>query len=320
MASADRSLIVWADSSRHKIRLVRRDDGTTWILSGKGGKGFQDGRGRVEIQTRWGSVSATTEFAQFNTPFGVSFSPSGDMVAVADSGNHAIRLIHVKDGMTQTLVGGRIGSGYKDSTKEEREASFLQPFCVCFSPNGKYLAVTELGNNRIRLVLPHKRWTCTVAGPIEGKARAFADGGAARARFNHVLHCAFSVDSNTLMVADSENCAIRMISIRDRTTLTLVGSPAMRGFANGIASAARFARPFGVSFLADNPGAFLVVADRDNVALRRVALAGGHVSTLNSQAVLSVAAQSVPAALQGVASEMMMLWLSFLLREYPSPS
>ena len=121
------------------------------------------------------------------------------------------------------------------------------------------------------------------------------------------------------MVADSENCAIRMISIRDRTTLTLVGSPAMRGFANGIASAARFARPFGVSFLADNPGA-LVVADRDNVALRRVALAGGHVSTLNSQAVLSVAAQSVPAALQGVASEMMMLWLSFLLREYPSPS
>ena len=246
----------------------------------------------MEIKTRWGSVSATTEFAQFNTPFGVSFSPSGDMVAVADSGNHAIRLIHVKDGMTQTLVGGRIGSGYKDSTKEER----------------------------IRLVLPHKRWTCTVAGPIEGKARAFADGGAAQARFNHVLHCAFSVDSNTLMVADSENCAIRMISIRDRTTLTLVGSPAMRGFANGIASATRFARPFGVSFLADNPGAFLVVADRDNVALRRVALAGGHVSTLNSQAVLSVAAQSVPAALQGVASEMMMLWLSFLLREYPSPS
>ena len=241
------------------------------------------------------------------------------MVAVADSGNHAIRLIQVKDGMTQTLVGGRIGSGYKDSTKEEREASFLQPFCVCFSPNGKYLAVTELGNNRIRLVLPHKRWTCTVAGPIEGKARAFADGVSAQARFNHVLHCAFSVDSNTLMVADSENCAIRMISIRDRTTLTLVGSPAMRGFANGTASAARFARPFGVSFLADNPGA-LIVADRDNFALRRVALAGGHVSTLNSQAVLSGAAQGVPAALQCVASEMMILWLSFLLREYPSPS
>lgn len=41
------------------------------------------------------SMLPGTTFAEMNTPYGVAFAPDCQNLAVADSGNHAIRLVKV---------------------------------------------------------------------------------------------------------------------------------------------------------------------------------------------------------------------------------
>merc|ERR1712216_945520 len=87
----DGERVIVGDTLNHCIRMVRMRDGTTSTLAGNGVCGNQNG-------------SAT--LAKFRFPRGVAVTPCGTMVAVADSGNHCVRLVHLSDGTTTTLAQG----------------------------------------------------------------------------------------------------------------------------------------------------------------------------------------------------------------------
>ncbi|XP_030382809.1 NHL repeat-containing protein 2 [Scaptodrosophila lebanonensis] len=100
-----------------------------------------------------------------------------------------------------------------------RPASNLRfPSKIARSPQGRY-AVADAGNNRVVVfsdcgVVEHK---------IGGAEAGFVDGNVQVARFNNPQGVAF-LDEHTLVVADTENHALRKISLKDSLVETLAGT------------------------------------------------------------------------------------------------
>jgi len=139
--SPDGVSIAIADAGNNVIRLIAMPaselaNATVTTLAGNSSTGFEDG------------VEAT-----FSDPRGVSFSPDGMLLAVADQGNNAIRIINIASGSTQTVAGHPpFSTQLIDRLSDGAGPSFYQPVSVSFSPNGKQIVVGDSGNHAIRLI------------------------------------------------------------------------------------------------------------------------------------------------------------------------
>jgi DNA-binding beta-propeller fold protein YncE len=74
-----------ADTSHHRI-VVTDFEGRVLMVIGSGQEGWRDGDFKM---------------AQFNSPHGLALQ--GDQLFVADSNNHAVRVIDLRKGEVQTL-------------------------------------------------------------------------------------------------------------------------------------------------------------------------------------------------------------------------
>jgi prepilin-type N-terminal cleavage/methylation domain-containing protein len=130
------------------------------------------------------------------TPNRVSFSPNGNyMAVVADNAQQSLTIFYHPEGRfedtggdLQKLTGGKFAT--QDSTRD-----------VCFSPNGKFLALPNRGSNRLRVLYhPDGRFDLSdeiqvynATGPSSSGNYAFING--------EPLTCAFSPNGNYLAVA-----------------------------------------------------------------------------------------------------------------------
>ena len=238
-----------ADRLHHQIRVFGMD-GTLRAAFGTGHPGFVNG-----------PVSA----AQFHEPAAVAIDEARQLVYVADSMNHAIRVITF-DGAVSTLAGS--GSpGDADGTGQL--ALFHQPLGVAVEPQGN-VWVADTGNNKVKMVTP-----AGVATTVAGNHSGFADGPAAQALFASPSGVAVSA-TGVVYVADTKNNAVRKLENGIVTTFAGTGH---RGFVDGPGAFAEFAAPLAVAV--DDLGGVLV-ADSDNNAVRRIAFgsAGASVTTL----------------------------------------
>ncbi|EOD20495.1 hypothetical protein EMIHUDRAFT_208373 [Emiliania huxleyi CCMP1516] len=128
--SPDGSALFVADYSNNKIRRVEVATGAVTTLAGSGEDGGADGVG---------------DAAQFCYPHGISISPDGGALFVADVDNHKIRRVEVATGEVTTLA----GSGTRGSTDGVGDASELNgPVEVALSPDGSTLLVGSNGGLR----------------------------------------------------------------------------------------------------------------------------------------------------------------------------
>jgi DNA-binding beta-propeller fold protein YncE len=218
--------------------------GEVSTLAGSGSEAHADGKGAA---------------ASFYYPAGVSFSPNASLIAVAERGNNRIRLVVVATGVVTTLA----GSGSRaHADGKGTAASFNSPYGVSFSPDALLIAVADLDNNRIRLVVVATGEVSTLAG---SGSEAHADG------------ISFSPDALRIAVADRGNNRIRLVVVATGVVSTLAGS-GRRAHADGIGAAASFNWPKEVSFSPD--ASLIAVADTNNNRIRLVVVATGVVSTL----------------------------------------
>ncbi|MCK5277433.1 MAG: gluconolactonase, partial [Cyclobacteriaceae bacterium] len=101
----------------------------------------------------------------------------------------------------------------------------------------------------------------TLAG--DGNA-GFVNGTGASAQFNGASRMAIN-SSGEIVLADFNNHSIRLINTKNEVS-TIAGD-GTSGLVNGVASNARFARPFGVAI--DNSGN-IFIADFDNHVIRKI--------------------------------------------------
>jgi hypothetical protein len=232
--------IVVADTDNHRIRLVT-PAGVVTTLAGSGTPAFADGTGAA---------------ASFNKPWGVAVIPSSGVIVVADQNNHRIRLV-TPLGVVTTLAGSGTAA-FADGAGAA--ASFNLPVGVAVTPTGDII-VADRGNNRIRLVTSAGVVT-TLAGQTTG---GFLDGTGAGARFSSPYGVAVIPSSGVIVVADTNNFRIRLVTPLGVVT-TLAGST--QGFANGTGAGVSFNEPFGVAVIPSSGD--IVVADASNHRIRLV--------------------------------------------------
>ncbi len=289
VAVAPDGVLVVTDGDR--LRTVARD-GSTRTLTG-GPHGFVDGP--------WHA-------ARFSTLSGVAVSADGT-VYVADTGNHAIRVVH-PHGQVSTLAGAGV-PGHRDGAGAD--AMFDGPVGLALDDEGT-LYVTDTYNDAIRVVTRDGQVT-TLAG---GGGPGLADGVGRDAAFDTPAGLAIH-PSGHLVVADAGNGVLRRVSkAGEVTTVALLGASLARplavtvsgdgivhvtdergavvrytsdgtaqvvagggdaGFADGLGTTARFRRPAGLAWTASGR---LVVADTGNALLR--VLTDPHEITLDPPA------------------------------------
>jgi hypothetical protein len=224
-----------------------------------------------------GYAYSSANEAQFRTPTGLArswiyadpFPFSMRRLYIADTGNHTIRQIRFTGSfegcpqtrVVETIAGAAGQAGSVDGAGAA--ARFNGPRGVAAGPDGSVF-VADTGNHAIRRIAPDGTVT-TIAG--EPGVPGFEDGIARSAHLNNLS----GIDVNAkgeIFIADTGNHTIRMITT-DGRLVTLAGVPGVSGFADGLASSARFSGPVGIRIAPDGT---LLVADTSNNAVRRVSL------------------------------------------------
>jgi sugar lactone lactonase YvrE len=195
----DGSLLV-ADRGNACIRRII-DESVVQTFAGRCDEpGYRDGKGRLQ--------------ARFDKPSSLALDLSGN-VLVADSANHAIRIILHGIDAVHTLTGGE--KDFADGTLAQ--ARFHSPMGIAVATGGTgWIAVADKGNNRIRLICEDR--VMTLAGT--GATGDHQTGPAKTARFNSPSDLALAVlksgsDTSGLdtlflvIVADTGNNRIRVI-------------------------------------------------------------------------------------------------------------
>lgn len=207
--------------------------------------------------------------ASFRKPQGLA--TSGDLLYVADTENHAIRVIDRKARTVKTVAGtGEIAHKQLDGRSKARETALRSPWDLVVVKDIVYVALA--GSHMIAAFDPK-------AGTIE----PWAGDGAERRYDNTGVEASFAqpsgitTDGTTLWVADSETSSIRAVTLATREVKTLVGKDLfVFGDVDGAPDVARLEHPLGVAVL----GRALFIADTYNSKIKRLDLATSSVRSL----------------------------------------
>ncbi len=303
---ADLLVSLFADGSTFDDRIVRlAADGTMTTVAGAEAKGFVDGVGSearfwgpaglwndgagtlyvadevnyairtIDLATGTvstyaggtsvGSSDGTGTQARFTGPQGIVAAASGEIAYVADTGSSTIRKVSLGKGQVTTLAGaaGQVGSG--DGALAD--ARFNNPSGLALDDKNQLLYVADVQNQRIRQ-MNLRAGTVTTLTPTLAPGDAFS---------GFRSPSGVALFGGSLFVTDYDRHVVAAIDLKQGLLSTVAGQPDVRGFADGVGSAARFYSPFGIA--ADGLGN-LYVADELNLAIRKIEIATATVSTV----------------------------------------
>lgn len=244
-----------SDTTRHRLVRLAADGETVVRHYGSGERGFVDGG---------------AEHARFSEPQGLALLDGGAVV-VADTVNHALRLLDPDTGEVTTLAGtGRQWWQGSPTSGPAREIDLSSPWDVAVFDGRVWIAMAGV----------HQLWTYdlaegTVAVAAGTTNEGLVDGPADEAWFAQPSGLAATADR--LWLADSETSALRWVDL-DGAVQTAVGTGLFDfGHRDGPAEQALLQHPLGVTALPDGS---VAVSDTYNHALRRYDPATGEVGTL----------------------------------------
>ncbi len=271
-ASADRLYV--ADTGHHRI-----------LECTHGGRVLrQFGVGSADL------VNGPAADCAFNRPHGLALER--EMLYVADTGNHAVRRIHLPSGQVDTLCGtGRAGDPVAGVLSQPWDSPLNHPLDIAIADNQLHIAMA--GDNHVwsyDLGIRSLRWRAG-AGAVEVR-----DGGGHLAAF--AQPCSVVAVQQVLYVCDALGSAIRSVQLRGDVVQTLVGQgPWEFGNADGSRARAHLQYPQAIAMGSESP--LLWIADAGNGCLRMLRLGGGDLTTVNlprrlhGPAALAVAAGAV---------------------------
>jgi sugar lactone lactonase YvrE len=280
------------DTDNNTIRKLALASGTVTTIAGSPGTP--------------GNVDGTGAAARFGKPKAVALDPSGNLY-VADSTNNEVRKVATDtgkvstvatfqatpdglavdgsdviaslsddtiariapDGTVTSLAGTTGVTGFEDGAGGD--ARFNSPTGLLNDGSGT-LYVVDAKNNAIRTLALASDTVGTFAG---AKSMGGANGAAAQARFFGPQ--ALVTDSTNAYVADTNNNAVRKVSLSSGEVTTLAGAVGQAGRVDGSLADARFNQPQGLAL--DGVAQKLYVADTVNRAIRVIDLSAGTVST-----------------------------------------
>ena len=248
-----------ADTGNNRI-VVSDMDGKLLETIGTGAIGLRDG---------------SFAEAEFDHPQGMALAE--DQLFVADTENHSIRVVDLKQKTVSTIAGTGKQARRRVSGGPAKTTALNSPWALQHLDGILFIAMAG----------PHQIWQHVIGSD---EVSVYAGSGAEDVVNGSLLQAALAQpsglasDGNWLYVADSEGSAIRRIGTSaDSEVSTIAGTSGLpRGQSlfefddiDGIGDAARFQHPLGVALGED----VLYVADSYNHKIRRIDLKTNKVTT-----------------------------------------
>lgn len=246
-----------ADSGHNRI-LMTSPQGHVLHQFGNNNAGFVDGNGTG---------------AAFNNPQGMAFAD--EYLYVADSGNHAIRRLHIHSNDVVTIAGTGTTQAIPITAYSANplRVNLNSPSGLAIKGNELYIAMTG----------SHQIWFLSlVTNTLQlfaGSGREdLVDGASGKAAF--AQPSALAILGNTLYVADADSSAIRAVDLHTRHVSTVVGK-GLRHYGNkdGSGTVARFQYPLDIQ--ADQQHRQLWIADTYNSKIRKIDASNHLVSSMS---------------------------------------
>ncbi|MFI5183496.1 MAG: alkyl hydroperoxide reductase, partial [Vicinamibacteria bacterium] len=243
-----------ADSGHHRV-LILDGDGSVQQVIGTGEAGLVDG---------------VFSEARLREPQGLAHDPEGDILFIADRGNHAIREADMTRGVLRTTAGaGALGRGVPRTAVPARALPLRSPWDVALA--GDFLLIAMAGTHQIWAFSRIDETISVLAG--SGR-EGIQDGPFATAAL--AQPSGLALDGPRLYFADSETSAVRYLDLVKGEVHTLVGTGLFDfGDADGPRETAQLQHPVGIS----KGPAGLLVADTFNSKIRAVDCETGAVRT-----------------------------------------
>ena len=253
LATEDKLFI--ADSGHHRI-IVSTLNGEILHLIGTG-KGLTDG---------------SFAEAQFFGPQGMAFDQENQMLYVADTENHALRRIDLKNQVVNAITGtGKQSHNIRPHGGSGLETALNSPWDLEKVANHLFIAMA--GSHQIWEMDLKTKIVKTYAGT---GSEACVDGLLTESVF--AQPSGITTDGQELYVADSEVSSIRSVSIVYPQVRTVCGSGELFGFGDvdGIGAEVRLQHCLGVEY-AQN---YLWVADTYNHKIKQIDPRSGECQTV----------------------------------------
>lgn len=261
--SPDNTWLYVIDRNNHRIRKVNTTTGKTVYLTGAGSSnfafestednGYQEGMPCTDV-----TDTGVAGCAYFNRPTGITISPDGQRLYVADAGNNRIRAINTANGLTW-LIAGSGATGFTNGTGAA--ATFNGPYTLDVTGDGKTLYVADKYNHAIRKIDLATAQVTTVIGTGNIGYRDGSFSSAVLAIPEYVEE-----DNGILYWTEAGTHTVRAANLSSGTTMTLSGNGS-RGFWDGT-SDTQWNNPKGFGFR----GGKMYVADYYNDLLRTITL------------------------------------------------
>jgi sugar lactone lactonase YvrE len=249
VAGDDARRLFIADTRRHRVVGVRLDEdglgGDIDIVIGEGAPGFDDG----DFAT-----------ATLRNPHGLAVR--GQMLYIADTENHSIRVADLRARHIATLAGtGEQARRFFMTGGRGLDVALNSPWDVLVHEDMLYIAMAGF----------HQIWRMDTrtfeTEPWAGSgAEDIFDGPLARAAL--AQPSGLASDGTTLYIADSESSAVRRVEMRDDAEVLSIAGTGLFDFGDkdGIGEDARLQHPLGVAW---HDGT-LFVADTYNGKIKRL--------------------------------------------------
>ncbi|MGH7217981.1 MAG: SMP-30/gluconolactonase/LRE family protein [Candidatus Microsaccharimonas sp.] len=206
-----------------------------------------------------GNTEGVGTAALFNWPQAVTVGP-GNVLYVADTNSHRIRIAPINGSTTSLFAGSSQGLGGAIGASGAA-VQLNTPRGIVYNPVTATVYVADSQNNRIRVFDTTGKLLLNI-GSTTG---AWADGTSTTARFNFPQ--GLTVDSSgNVYVADTQNHRIRMIDTSGNVT-TVAGSGTAGLSDNTTGTSAQFRSP---SALTVSTNGTIYVADTLNNAIRKI--------------------------------------------------
>lgn len=246
IAADEKSQRLFVTDSNHNRVLVASLSGEVLDVIGDGARGLKDG---------------DPASAQFFRPQGSCFDAAQNVLYVADTENHAIRKIDLKNRTVETLAGNGHQASHFNTGGIGKDIELNSPWDLVLNADTLYIAMAG----------SHQIWTLNLT---TREARVFAGTGQEGILDGPPHGCALAqpsgitTDGARLYFADSEGSAVRQTDLGGAGQVkTLIGRGLFEfGDVDGQYPAARLQHPIGVAW----HGGYVYVADTYNNKIKRV--------------------------------------------------